>query len=171
MITKFELFQKFLQDQDITGLKNEASRIYSELIAHDLAELGLSEYKYDPAFAVEELGLDEELIDELIEDYVAQIIKSLIQFESRLKQLHLSKSNQISLDYAPFRELAHKNLGVARNLRIKDAEVLLYELMTKDNLEYLLSCLEALEASAIKLRPECAFNTLKLIQVKNLFKD
>jgi len=171
MIKKFELFQKSIETQDVTTLYNEASRIYTELISSDLVNLGLSEYEYNPASAVEELGLDEELINELVEDYVSQIMRSFVQFESKLQKLHFSKNNQTSLDYTPFRELAHKNLGVARNLRIKDAEILLHELMTKDDLEYLLSCLEALEVSAIKLHPTRALNTLKLMKVKNLFKD
>lgn len=171
MIKKFELFQQSIENQDATVLYDEASRIYTELISNDLVNLGLSEDEYNPTDAVEELGLDEELINELIEDYVSQIMRSLVQFQSKLQKLHISKNNQTSLDYTPFRELAHKNLGVARNLRIKDAEILLYELMTKENLEYLLLCLEALEVSAIKLNPTRALNTLKIMKVKNLFKD
>jgi len=171
MIKKFALFQKSIENQDATALQNEASRIYTKLISHELVNLGLSEDEYNPTSAVEELGLDEELINELVEDYVSQIMRSLVEFQSKLQKLQFSKNNQISLDYTPFRELAHKNLGVARNLRIKDAEILLYELMTKENLDYLLLCLEALEVSAIKIHPTRAFNTLKLMKVKNLFKS
>ena len=75
-----------------------------------------------------------------------------------------------SFDLIEFHELAHKNLGVARNLRIKDAEKILYHMMKKDDLKYLEACLIALEASAILLKPECAFNTMKLIEAKNLLQ-
>jgi len=127
----------------------------------------LQDYKYDPQLAVEELGLDEELIFQLLDDYISQILHSILEFESYLKELQKSQKSQTKLDYTPFRELAHKNLGVARNLRIKDGEVLLYELMTNDNLEYLISCLEALYASVIRLDAQHACKTLKLIEVKN----
>lgn len=167
----YELLQKSIENQDITALQDVASLIYTELIFNNLINLGLSEYEYSPAIAVEELGLDEELINELIEDYVSQIMRSLVQFESKLQKLYFSKNNQITLDYSSFRELAHKNLGVARNLRIGNAEILLHELMTKMDLEYLRACLEALEVSAIKLHPTRALKTLKLMQVKNIFKD
>ncbi|WP_457744818.1 hypothetical protein [Sulfurimonas sp.] len=169
MIKKFELLNKSVENQDVALLKAEASRIYSDLIETDLIDLHLFEYEYNPDQAVEELGLDEELINELVEDYVSQIIKSLVQFETKLQTLQESKNNEISLDYSPFRELAHKNLGVARNLRIKNAEILLYELMKKEDLQYLILCLDALEVASIKLNPQRAYNTLKLIQAKKLF--
>ncbi|MEJ2373430.1 MAG: hypothetical protein P8Y16_06520, partial [Sulfurimonas sp.] len=73
----------------------------------------------------------------------------------------------MTLDYIPFRELAHKNLGVARNLRIQDAQVLLYELMKKDDLDYLVTCLEALKYCAIKLNPKRAYDTIRLMEVKS----
>jgi len=69
-------------------------------------------------------------LDELVDDYVAQVIKSVVQFEKYLTQLLNEQKQDLELDYTLFRELAHKNLGVARNLRIKNAETLLYELMT-----------------------------------------
>jgi len=169
MIKKFELLNKSLENQDLKSFEAEASHIYSDLILTDLVDLHLSEYEYNPAQAVEELGLDEELIQELIEDYVSQIIKSLVPFEKKLQILQESKNNDKTLDYTSLRELAHKNLGVARNLRIKNAEILLYELMKKEDLQYLILCLDALEVASIKLNPQRAYNTLKLIQVKKLF--
>ncbi len=170
MIKKLELLNKSVEREDIQSMLEEASRIYTTLITNELADLHLSEYEYSPKQAVEELGLDEELINELVADYVSQIIKSLVQFEFKLKGLQESQDNSNSLNYTPFRELAHKNLGVARNLRIKNAEILLYELMTKENLDYLMLCLEALEVSTIKLNVKHAYNTLKLIEVKGSFK-
>jgi len=127
------------------------------------------EYRYDDAEAVEELGLDEDLIHQLLEDYVNQIIKAVMIFEEMLYDLQSRLDAKQSLDYTEFRELAHKNLGVARNLRIKDAEMILTDLMTQDDLEYLFLCIETLRACAIRLKPECAFNTIKLIEIKSTF--
>ncbi len=171
MIKKFELLNKSLEKEDVKSLEAEASRIYTSLLKNELSSLKLSEEKYSPQAAVEELGLDEELINELVDDYVSQIITSLVQFESKLKTLQNSQTNNTTMDYIPFRELAHKNLGVARNLRIKNAEILLYELMRRDDLEYLMSCLEALEVLTIKLSPQKAYNTFKLIEIKDSLKN
>ena len=126
-------------------------------------------YRYDDSEAIEELGLDEELIHQLLEDYVVQIIKSSITFEKLIDSLKSKKERQESLNYTELRDLAHKNLGVARNLRIKDSETLLTILMKEDNLVDLLKCVKVLRSSAIKLKPECAFNTIKLIEVKSSF--
>ncbi len=127
------------------------------------------DYTYSDAEAIEELGLDEELIHQLIEDYVSQIIKAVIQFEEILYDLQSKKDAKQELDYTELRELSHKNLGVARNLRIEDAIVILDDLMKKDDLEYLFSCIETLRACAIRLKPICAYNTIKLIEVKSTF--
>ncbi len=126
-------------------------------------------YQYSSQEAMEELGIDDELIEELVEDYVAQIIKDIIQLEEMLYAFQAKVDAKEELDYVEFRELAHKNLGVARNLRIKDAVVLLGELMKKDDLEYLFGCLETLRACAIRLKPVYAYKTIKIIEVKNTF--
>jgi len=127
------------------------------------------EYRYDDAEAVDELGLDEDLIHQLIEDYVAQIIKSVMVFENLLYDMQSKVDAKEEVDYTELRELAHKNLGVARNLRIKDAEIVLNDLMKQDDLEYLFKCIEVLRACAIRLKPECAYNTIKLIEIKSTF--
>ncbi len=127
------------------------------------------EYKYSAKEAVDELGLDDELVHQLVEDYVAQIIKSVIQFEKILYALKSNKDAKKELDYTELRELAHKNLGVARNLRIKDGEIILHDLMQKEDLVYLFKCIEVLRASVIVLKPKYAFNTIKLIEVKSTF--
>ncbi len=127
------------------------------------------EYRYDDAEAVDELGLDEELIHQLIEDYVAQIIKSVMLFENLLYDMQSKVDAKEEVDYTEFRELAHKNLGVARNLRIKDSEIVLNDLMKQDDLEYLFKCIEVLRACAIRLSPECAYNTIKIIEIKSTF--
>ena len=164
MVKRFKLLNKLMEKEDLQLVQREASHIYTTLITNELAKLNLSEYCYTPTQAIEELGLDEELINELVADYVSQIIKSLVEFEIKLNNLQKSKNNnQTDLDYTPFRELAHKNLGVARNLRIKNAEILLYEMMKEEDLAYLMLCLEALEVSTIKLNTEVAYRTLKQI--------
>lgn len=167
MLKKFKFFMKSSKEQSVTQMLNDAQKICIELATGKLRDLQIQNYKYDISIAVRELGLNKELVTQLVDDYVAQVIKAVVQFEDYLSMLQNSQDNNNDLDYTAFRELAHKNLGVARNLRIKDAEILLYELMKKDDLEYLLACLEALKVCAVKLRPKCAFDTLKLIEVKN----
>ena len=168
MLKKFKLFIKSSNDQLVADMLNDAKQICKVLATTTLSNLEIQNYQYDISIAVHELGLDKELVAKLVDDYVAQVIKAVVQFEQHLTTLEYSKKNNTELDYTALRELAHKNLGVARNLRIKDAEIILYELMKKDNLKYLLACLEALKVCAIKLRPKCAYDTLKLIEVKSL---
>jgi len=167
MLRKFKFFMKSSNEESIVQMLDDAKKICNTLATTTLGDLKIQNYKYDSSAAVRELGLDKELVSELVDDYVAQIIKAVVQFEDYLTTLHNSQENHYDLDYTAFRELAHKNLGVARNLRIKDAEILLYELMKKDDLEYLLACLEALKVCAMKLSPKCAYNTLKLIKLKS----
>jgi len=169
MLRKLGLFKKLSKKQTIEETLKQADKLCFEIISTELSHLDILGYTYTTAEAIDELGLDDDLMHQLVEDYVIQIIKASIQFDEYLELLELSQKNKNRLDYTPFRELAHKNLGVARNLRIKDAEKLLYELMKKDELTYLKSCLEALKACSIKLKPECAYNTLNLIAVKNSF--
>jgi len=167
MLKQLNFFDYILENQSVETLLADATDICDILTKTVLRDLGIDNYCYSPQEAVEELGLDEDLVNQLVADYVAQIIRSVVQFENYLTTLQNSQDLDQILDYTPFRELAHKNLGVARNLRIKDAEKLLYELMKKDDLEYLVVCLEALKVCAIKLNPQCAYNTIKLIHIKS----
>ncbi len=170
MLKKLKLFKKAAPKpakEDVEFLRESALAVCDELFSGKLAHLHIPDYTYDTTEAVAELGLDADMIEQLVNDYVAQIIKAILQFDEYMEKLQESQDKALVLDYTPFRELAHKNLGVARNLRIKDAEILLYELMKKDDLEYLLACLEALKVCAIKLRPQCAYDTIKLIKIKN----
>ncbi len=128
-----------------------------------------NKYKYSTNEAVCELGLDEDLVDQLLEDYVVQIIKAVTQFKEMLYTLQSERDAKQTLSYTELRELAHKNLGVVRNLRIEDAIVLLDDLMKKDDLEHLFICIETLRACAIILKPAYAYNTIKLIEVKSTF--
>ncbi|MDD2789514.1 MAG: hypothetical protein PHU40_02490 [Sulfurimonas sp.] len=143
-----------------------ANNLCRELLLKELLHLKIAGYSYTSNEAVEELGLDNDLIHHLVEDYVAQVMKSVYTFADYLLELKIAQKANQTLDYVPLRELAHKNLGVARNLRIKDGEKLLYELMTKDDLDYLEVCIQALQACAIKLKPVCAYNTVTMIKIK-----
>ena len=169
MLRKIKSLLQFKRKQNEKELLQEALEYCNQIAGSSLAHLDIADYKYTPDEAIEELGLDKELVEQLVEDYVAQIIRSVVQFETYLQQLQDSKDLQQTLDYTPFRELAHKNLGVARNLRIKDAQILLYELMKKDDIDYLVDCLEALKYCAIKLHPRCAYNTMKILEIKSQF--
>lgn len=136
-------------------------------IKQNLEHLGISDYRYDISEAIIELSLEEEIVRQLIEDYVIQILKSKISFYKYIQELKKDILENKPLDYTNIRNLAHKNLGVVRNLRIKDAQKLLEVIMYEDDLDYLRLCIKALEISAVKLNPLCAYETLKLIAVKS----
>lgn len=139
----------------------------TDFLNKHLQELQISDYKYNISLAVEELDLDEHLVYQLIEDYIIQILKSKITFYELIKKLKQAEFENLPLDYEELRNLAHKNLGVARNLRIEDAQKILSVLMKNDDLDYLRICVKALEVSAFRLIPLCAYETLNLIKVKN----
>ncbi len=136
-------------------------------VKQNLGHLGISNYGYEIEEAIEELSLEKEIVLQLIEDYVIQILKSKIAFYAFIHKLKKDTLDGKALDYTDIRNLAHKNLGVVRNLRIKDAQKILQEMMVEDNLDYLRLYAKALEISAIKLNPLCAYETLNLIAVKN----
>jgi hypothetical protein len=166
MFDKFKnIFVTTLFDSE-EKLLSRANEECKRFATTSLRHLDIFNYTYDPNIAVDELGLDRELVEQLIQDYVRQVIRATVQFEKFMIELQDSKAHNKALDYTPFRELAHKNLGVARNLRIQDAQVLLTELLKKDDLDYLVECMEALKFCAVKLCPKCAFDTIRLIHVK-----
>lgn len=136
-------------------------------VKQNLGHLGISNYSYEIEEAVMELSLEKEIVLQLIEDYVIQILKSKIAFYASIHKLKKDVLEDKVLDYTDIRNLAHKNLGVVRNLRIKDAQKILEEMMVEDNLDYLRLYAKALEISAVKLNPLCAYETLNLIAVKN----
>ncbi|MEA3371474.1 MAG: hypothetical protein U9Q40_09070 [Campylobacterota bacterium] len=150
-------------------LKNRAVRFLVQKAQKLCLDYFGEDYEYSPAKAIEELGVDLDLIDHLVEDYVIQIIKSDITAKKYLAQLKADKQNNKELDYSDFRDLAHKNLGVARNLRIEDSEKVLIDLLKKDDLEYLEHSLEILKACTIKLNPVSAYDALYLVQIKSSF--
>ncbi len=169
MYDQFNLAKKSSRIQNIEKIIRAADKVCRDITSTQVIDFDVCNYVYAPAEAIEELGLDEELINQLLEDYVIQILKSMKSFSSYLEVLKDAKVKNLVLDYIPFRELAHKNLGVARNLRIEDAEKLLSILMKKDNLEHLELSIMALKACAIKLKPMCAYDTLNLMKIKSTF--
>jgi hypothetical protein len=149
--------------RSIDKLLNEGD----DFLKKSLENLNISHYRYDISEAMEELYLDEDVIRQLLEDYVIQILKSKITFDEYIEELKKAEFDNVVLDYTKVRDLAHKNLGVVRNLRVNDAKIILEELMKENDLDYLKLCVKALEISAVKLHPLCAYETLNLIQVKN----
>ena len=167
MFNIFEFTKRLLKKREVKNLLNEANSVCLELSKDKLNHLEVCGYIYKSDIAVHELGLDDELVQQLVEDYVVQIIKAKLQFMTYLQKLQKSKQANLKLNYIPLRELAHKNLGVVKNLRIEDAQKILLELKSSDDLEYISLCLKLLEACAIKLKPTCAYNTIELIKVKS----
>ena len=167
MLNKFKFFKETSDKEKIEQIVKDAHEMCRRLLDSKLSHLELSEYFYTTQEAVEELGLDDELVHELVEDYVVQIIKASMQLQKHIGELRLLKEKNQELDYIPIKELVHKNLGVARNLRIQDARAILLEMMSNEDLEHLELCNEALRACSIKLKPECAYKALKLIEVKS----
>ncbi len=167
MFTNYLTNNELSKEEKLQNFLEKAKKVCQKLSSEELQHLHIYNYNYTVDVAVSELGLDEELIYQLIDDYVAQIIKSKAQFMEYIKDLEDTEQIDMSEDYKLLRELAHKNLGVAKNLRILDAQKLLTELLTKDDLNYLILCLEVLEACAVRLSPECAYETMQLIEIKN----
>ena len=145
----------------------DAVKLNNNLFLNELKEMDIQNYSYTPSEAIEGLGLELEEINHLIDDYVIQIVKSNMIFIQYLNELQSCKDKQEVMNFTPLQELAHKNLGVARNLRIHDAQKLLYSIMKEEDLSHIFLCLEGLFACVTILRPQKAFDTLRLIKVKN----
>ncbi|MCW8894356.1 hypothetical protein [Sulfurimonas sp.] len=150
--------------RSIDKLLNDGALFMEKHLHH----LEISDYRYDIQEAVVELDLDETVIHQLVEDYIIQILKSKITFYKHIQELKQAELHNIDIDYTKIRDLAHKNLGVVRNLRIKDARKILEIIMIEDDLDNLRLCVKALEISAIKLHPLCAYETINLIKIKNM---
>ena len=144
-----------IRDRDLSIFLEKAKKVYLKFYSH--------EFQYNETEAIQELGLDTELIHQLLEDYVSQIIGSIKTFERLVFQLQDANNTTQKLDYTELRELAHKHLGVAKNLRIKDVEKLLSYLMHEDDLEDLLYYIKVLQASVICLKPSYAFKLLNTL--------
>ena len=157
MLNIFKFMKNTSKDSEIEIFLNKTNLKCKELSLNLLKDFGLCEYAYNIEKSAEELGLEKELIKELIEEYVVQILDSKQQFLQYIKEIQTLKLNNKNFDYTPLRHLAHKNLGVAKNLDIEDAQKILYDIKTNDNIECLFLLVELLEISAIRLNPECAY--------------
>lgn len=169
MFKKFTFSNQLSKEEEIKIALSDISRTCRKVKNKDFVKLDLCDYRYDVEEAVAELGLEKELIYQLLDSYVIQILEAITEFNSYIDELEANSNRGLALEYKKLRELAHKNLGVARNLHIKDAQKLLTILMKEDDLEYLRLCLYTLEAVSIKLRPNCAYNALNLIKIKKSF--
>jgi len=167
MFKKSTLNRKLQRKNKIKIFLDNAQHKCDKFLHNNLKHLEVSNYQYTSHEAIEELGLEEELINQLVEDFVAQILKSNQLFLDYLEELKREKKLGRELNYTPLRELAHKNIGVAKNLRIEDSKKILDELMKKEDLNYLALCAVALKACTIKLRPRYAYDVLRLIKIKN----
>ena len=139
----------------------------NSFLDENFKDLDIVGYKYNVSEAMEELCLDKYEIIQLVEDYVIQILKSKSKFDKYIDKLREDSAKNIDLEYSDIANLAHKNLGVARNLRVRDASIILEIVMHETDLDYLQLCVKALEILAVKLSPKCAYDTLSLIRVKN----
>jgi len=118
-------------------------------------------YIYSPLEASQELDLEPKLIQQLVQEYVAQLLQANVTFSEYIKEFKLLQANNQEIDFTLFKNLAHKNLGVARNLRIKDCEDILQKMMTEEKLDYLGLLVDVLESCAIKLSPDTASKSLQ----------
>lgn len=161
MLSSLMSLTKLLENRKI---KNRKMRDYIEKSSTLYRSFFKEPYSYDDKEALEELGIESELIHELLEDFTIQLIQSNIHLHSKLNLLKKEEFCSKELDFSSFRDTIHKNLGVARNLRIKDSIEVLSKLIKESDLEKITMLLELLEACAIKLKPIKAYDTLQLIK-------
>lgn len=167
MLDRVVIDDTISKEDNIKSILKLAQSICDEVFSNQ-KESSSSNYIYDYTKPVNELGLDKELIVQLLEDYISQVFKTYQNFHEIINDISTSDVEDKEIAQKELKNLAHKNLGVARNLRIDDAQLLLSDLMNKnDDLEYLKECVEGLMACTYKLNPSYAFNALRLIKVKN----
>ena len=165
MLNRVEINEAISKEENIALILEVAQFICDSMFLEKKIPK-ISDYQYDFSEPIQELGLDKELIDHLIEDYISQIFKAYISFNLIIEDI-VADGAKKEIAYKDLRNLAHKNLGVARNLRIHDSQILLTEIMNNnENIEHVKECVEALMACTFKLNPEYAFNMIKLKKVK-----
>lgn len=153
-------------EQSFETFLDDVADLCKKVFENSFEYLELKEYNYDIENAVKELELDIELIKGFVDEFMVEIFKSKNLFLEHINKLEEDKKNKITPDFSALRDLAHKNLGVAKNLRIKSAEKLLAELTNSDDIEYIKNCLEALNACAVNLNPQHAYKTLRLLRIQ-----
>ena len=113
-----------------------------EAVGNDAKEL--SNYQYDPNIASEELGLPIDLIEEFIEDFIAQAKEFKEELYNSLDEGNIS---QIKI-------LSHKLKGVAANLRVEDAREALVVINTSDDINEIKTHMDLLYKIIAKLNGE-----------------
>jgi len=146
--------------------KNDRMRIYIQNSYDLYNSFFQTDYTYNDEEALEELGIESELIHQLLEDFAIQIIESNATLYRDIALLKADKLNNKELDFTPFRNEIHKNLGVSRNLRVKDSIEILTELMIATDFKRIELLLEVFEACALKLKPIQAYETLLILRKK-----
>lgn len=111
--TKIEIKEPLLKPDTITNSKtiSKDEPLLAELKHKDKDESPFSNYSYDPHIASEELGLPIDLVEEFIQDFIAQANSFKSDLYSSLSQ---GDMNNLKIK-------SHKLKGVAANLRIEDA--------------------------------------------------
>lgn len=155
-------------EQSFETFLDEVSDLCKKAFENSFEYLELNEYAYDINKVVKELELEIDLIKGFVDEFMVEIFKSKDLFLEYIHKLQEDIENEIEPDFKPLRDLAHKNLGVAKNLRIKSAEKLLNELMNSDDTEYLKQCLEVLNVCAVNLNPPHAYKTLKHLKLQRI---
>ena len=169
MLDKVIIDDTVSKDDNIASILKLAQSVCDKVIEHKQEEFSPT-YVFDYSKPAHELGLEEELIAQLIEDYIYQIFNSYNSFRTILDNISKSEEKDLDVHLIELKNLAHKNLGVARNLRIEDSQILLSELMNNHtDIEYLRKCVEALMGCSFKLNPSYAYDVLKLKKVKDNF--
>ncbi|WP_373070130.1 hypothetical protein [Sulfurimonas sp.] len=169
MLNKVVIDDTLSKDDNIASILKLAQSVCDQVIEHKQEDFSPT-YVFDYSKPAHELGLEEELIAQLIEDYIYQVFNSYENFHKILDNVSTSDEQDLDEHLIELKNLAHKNLGVARNLRIEDSQILLTELMNNHtDIEYLKKCVEALMGCSFKLNPGYAYDVLKLKKIKDNF--
>lgn len=147
-------------DELETRYKEFCNSLYKTLDHEFAAPLYDPQLKHTPDEASQQLGLSHELIEELVEDYVAQILHTNNEFHLLLSKMWEDSFFDKPIDYEPLRDLAHKNLGVAKNLHIQNGVSILKTLQEEEDLHKIAQCLDLLIISAIRLKPKKACESM-----------
>ncbi len=105
------------------SVEEEPARVEEELFIEE-EEDKFKDYHFDPELAAKELGLPTDLVEEFIQDFIAQAR----EFKPELYEaLDMGRIDNL-------RMLSHKLKGVAANLRIEDAFDALVTINTSDDI-------------------------------------
>lgn len=103
-----------IENLEIKEIKKEQPKSppkVTHAVVEQTPEEHFKDYKYDPHVASEELGLPIDLVEEFVQDFIAQA-------NSFKEELYIHLQNN---DLANLKIQSHKLKGVAANLRIEDA--------------------------------------------------